>query len=590
VIRAALYLSGRTLANMVRRRVQRLRQPKYLIGFCVGLLYFYWLLIRPGSGAAGRRVPLGFEDEFRALGTVLAAGGVAALALITWIFGRAETPFTFQLAETDFLFTAPLTRRQVLQFRLLRTQLPLFVSALFSVAIFFRGGLHASLALRVLGLWLLYATLQLHYAGAALVRGSFTQQGVTGVRRRLGTLAVIGALVAALWWGLRDAMPGVLTVWQDEGAGAGATALVGALHHGVLGVALWPLFAAVGPLTAPGPREFLLALPGALAVAGAHYLWVIRSTLSFEEAAVEHAGRVARRLDTLRRGRSDAALISRRGVRGGVAAPRALLPLAPTGPATTAIVWKNVTGALREFRLRTLVLIGILILAFSLAVGGQGRAGGSTADLIAVLSLSVVALVTFFGPLALRFDLRRDLELLDVLKSYPVGGHEIVAAEVLGMALVLSAVAGAGLVIAFVASLASGAAGLPPVGVRVAMLVAGLVVLPGVLTVMVLVQNAAALLFPAWMTLGAERPTGFEATGQRILTFAGTVFALFVAVLPAALVGGVAAVGVRVIGLGVVAAGLVWAVAGAALLALECAFGFRLLGPVLDRLDPAGLR
>jgi Putative ABC exporter len=576
---------------MVRRRAARLRQPKYLVGFFVGLAYFYWLIVRPGGGggggAVGHRVPLDFGGDEAALGQVLVVGGLAALMLFTWVFGKAETPFTFQLAETDFLFTAPLTRRQVIQFRLLRTQLPLFVSALFSVAIFSRGQLHASLVLRVLALWLLYFTLQLHYGGAALVRGSLTQQGVTGLRRRLGTLAVVAGLVAALWWGLRDALPGVLAAWEDGGAATGAAALVQALHHGVLAVVLWPLFAAVAPLLAPGPREFLLALPAALAVTAAHYFWVVGSTLSFEEAAVEHAGRVARRLEAVRRGRSDAALVRRRGA----PPPRALFPLAPTGSAAGAIIWKNVTGALREFRLRTLVLIGALIVAFGSAIGGkEGGAGGGAGALITVLSLALAAMVIVFGPLALRFDLRRDLELLDVLKSYPLRGRDLVAAEVLGQSLLLSAVASVALVGAFAASLTSQAAALPSAGVRLAILVAALAVVPGLLTIMVLVQNAAALLFPAWMTLGAERPTGFEATGQRILTFAGTVFALLIALLPAGLVGGVLAVLARAVGVGPVAAGLVWALAGALLVTGECYLGFRLLGPVFERLDPAGLR
>src|SRR3970282_255553 len=100
-------------------------------------------------------------------------------------------PFTFQLAETDFLFTAPLTRRQVIHFRLLRSQLPLLFSALFSVLLFSRGHVNAELPLRVAALWLLYLTLQLHYAGAALLRGSLAQQGMTSVGRQL--LAAAGA-------------------------------------------------------------------------------------------------------------------------------------------------------------------------------------------------------------------------------------------------------------------------------------------------------------------------------------------------------------------------------------------------------------
>lgn len=584
MIGAALYLSERSFVNALRRRVQRLRQPKYLIGFCVGLLYFYWLIARPGGGMRGPRevggaLPGADGGMFSALGDVVAVGGLAVLVLLTWIFGSAETPFTFQLAETDFLFPAPLTRRQVIQFRLLRTQVPLLISAAFSVLIFSRAHFDAQLPLRILALWLVYLTLQLHYAGAALVRGSLSQQGMTGLRRRLVTLGAIAALLGGLWLGVRASLPRVLAAWSED-SGAGAAELVRALHHGVLGVVLWPLFALKGPLLAATPLEFAQRLPAALLVAAAHYVWVVRSTLGFEEAAVEHAGKVARRLEARRRGRDVP-------VGGAKGAPRALVPLAASGPPATAIVWKNATGALREFRLRTLVLLIVLIVAMGGVLGGEGRSG--PANLIAVLALALSGLALVFGPLALRYDLRRDLELLDVLKTYPVRGFELVAAEVLGPVLLLSAVTAFGVCLAFAASLASHSS-LPSLGDRVAMLIGALALIPAVLTVLLLVQNAAALLFPAWSAIGPDRATGFEATGQRILSFVGTAFALLVAVLPAALVGGVAAIGARALGSAPIWAAAVWAVVGAAVLGAESYVGIRLLGPAWEKLEPAGLR
>ena len=579
MIDAALYLSRRSFANAARRRLERLRQPKYLIGFCVGLLYFYWLIVRPGGAPrppAGTAFP--GSGVVSALGDVAAVGGLAVVLLFTWIFGSAETPFTFQLAETDFLFPAPLTRRQVIQFRLLRIQVPLLISAAFSVLIFSRGHFDARLPLRILGLWVMYLTLQLHTAGAAMVRGSLTQQGMTGVQRRLITFAVIAALLVGLWLGLRAALPGIVAAWRDD-AEAGAAELARALHHGVLGVVLWPLFALKGPLLAANVTQFLVRLPAALLVAGAHYVWVVRSTLAFEEAAVEHAGKVARRIEARRRGRSDVP----RPKSGD--APRTFVPLAASGRPAAAIVWKNVTGALREFRLRTLLLLVIMIVAMGSVLGGRSGA----ADLVALLALALSGVVLVFGPLTLRYDLRRDLELVDMLKTYPLRGREIVAAEVLAPALLLSAVVGLGICLAFVASFAS-AAPLPPPGDRIALLVAALAVAPPVLTVLLLVQNAAALLFPAWSAIGPDRATGFEATGQRILTVVGAAFALLVAVLPAALVGGVAAIVARAAGADPMWTGAVWAVVAALVLSAESYLGVRLLGPVLERMEPAGLR
>ena len=243
------------------------------------------------------------------------------------------------------------------------------------------------------------------------------------------------------------------------------------------------------------------------------------------------------------------------------------------------------TGALREFRVRTLVLLVAMVAAMSWALGGPGGA----AELVAVLSLALAGLVLLFGPLTLRYDLRRDLELLDVLKSWPVRGRDLVGAEVLAPALLVSGVAAAGLCVAFAASLASDVP-LPPVGDRLAILVAALAVTPAVVTVLFLVQNAAALLFPAWTAIGPERATGFEATGQRILSFVGTAFALVVAVLPAALVGGVAAVVARQVGLPLAWTGAVWGGVGAVVLGVEGYVGVTVLGPVLERMDPASLR
>ncbi len=570
MIDAALYLSRRSFSNALQRRIQRLRQPKYLFGFLIGLGYFYWILMRPGSARAALMPNPG-------LGWVVAALGVGATALLTWIFGSAETPFAFQLAETDLVFTAPLTRRAVIQFRILRSQLPLLLSAAFSVLVFSRADLVTRVFIRVPALWLLYFTLQLHAASAALVRASLTEQGVTGARRRAMTLFVMALAATGLSWGVRGALPAVVDAFKVD-PGNGFLVLERVLRHGVLGVVTWPLFAVTGPLVTTSAGEFLRRLPAALLVAAVFYIWVVRSTLAFEEAAVEHANKVARRIEAMRRGRGEP-----RARRGGTAP---IFPLHARGAPATALVWKNVTGALREFRLRTLFIILVLVVAMGVVLGQPG-AGGP--DLVALLALSLTGVAVLFGPLALRYDLRRDLELLDVLKAIPLRGYALVAAEVLGPALVISGIAILGWTTAFVASLASRSVSLA-VGERVALLAGLSLLTPPVVGLLFLVQNAAALLFPAWSAIGPERATGFEATGQRIVTFLGTGIALVVAVLPAAIVGGVAAVLARALGAGPIAAGLTWAIVGAPVLGAECYLAVRLLGPVLEKLEPAGIK
>src|SRR5437773_3086281 len=266
MIGAALYLIRRSLVNATRRRVARLRQPKYLIGFVVGGLYLYWLVIRPrrGTGLGGVASPNG---------EVVAVGLLGALVLFNWLFGSAESPFTFNLAETQYLFTAPLTRRQVIDFKLLRSQVPLFISAAVSALIFSGGHVSGLSLIRVVGLWLVYGTLQLHYAGMSLLRASLAQQGVTGVRRRLGSLLVLASLLAVTWWSVRRALPNVVAAFGEDPQ-RGYAALASIMHTGPLGVLVWPLEAVVAPLLAPSAAAFASRVPAALLVFGAHYIWV----------------------------------------------------------------------------------------------------------------------------------------------------------------------------------------------------------------------------------------------------------------------------------------------------------------------------
>jgi ABC-2 type transport system permease protein len=574
MIDAALYLTSRSLVNATRRRLARLRQPKYLIGFAVGSLYIYWLVFSRRGGSA-------FGAAGSAAGEVTAVAVLAVLVILNWIFGSAETPFTFTLAETDYLFTAPLTRRQVIDFKLLRSQLPLFISAVIS-ALFLSGGRVGGGGLglsRIVALWLVYGTLQLHYGGTALLRASLAAHGVTGLRRRLGTLLLVGAVVALAGWSLRSQLPELVAAFQRDTA-QGYAALAAALHSGVLGVLAWPLEAVVGPLRAAGTPAFVARLPAALLVFALHYVWVVRSTLDFEEAAVEHAAKVARRIEAMRQGRSPG-----RGLAGGPRSTRVFRPrLAATGAPAVAILWKNTLGATRDAGPRWLVLATLLVIASAIVLGGPIGGGGLEVFAVMVLALGAVALL--FGPLSVRFDLRQDLEMLDVLKSYPLSGREVVGGEVAAPVVLLGGVVWSCLVAVFLATLGRRGGGLPPLADRVALLISLLPATAAILGVLVVVQNAAVLLFPAWVSVGHGRAVGLEATGQRILMTAASMIALVLALVPAILIGGAGTAAVSAVGLGEWWALAVGTVVGSAVVALEGGLAAYFLGRVFDRLEP----
>ena len=111
-----------------------------------------------------------------------------------------------------------------------------------------------------------------------------------------------------------------------------------------------------------------------------------------------------------------------------------------------------------------------------------------------------------------------------------------------------------------------------------------LVVTVPILLVLLIVQNAAALVFPAWASLGPERATGFEVMGQRLAWMLGTFVGASLMLVPAALAGGFA-----YLLLSHVVGEVAWlpaAFAAAVVVLAESSVAILWLGRVFERLDP----
>jgi ABC-2 type transport system permease protein len=103
------YLAGRSTRNRLVRQLRRLRTPRYALALLLGLAYLWYIGVkqRPGSGPTG--VSPGTVE-------LLAAAGVTAVLLWTWIFGADRRALAFSRAEVTWLFPAPVTRRQLIQY------------------------------------------------------------------------------------------------------------------------------------------------------------------------------------------------------------------------------------------------------------------------------------------------------------------------------------------------------------------------------------------------------------------------------------------------------------------------------------------
>ncbi|MEO7137271.1 MAG: hypothetical protein ABI037_06125, partial [Gemmatimonadales bacterium] len=182
--------------------------------------------------------------------------------------------------------------------------------------------------------------------------------------------------------------------------------------------------------------------------------------------------------------------------------------------------------------------------------------------------------------------LRGDLLKLDMLRSYPLRGWSIVIAEVSASALVLTAIQLSLLVIGYLAFLGNQLME-PPLGTRTFILVAAFAFLPGLNLLAMIIQNGAALLYPAWVRLGSGRPAGVEALGQNMLMMVVFVAMLAITLLLPVAIGG----GAFLLLHGAFDA---WAALPAAILALgimafEAALLVDWLGGVFERTDPAAV-
>jgi ABC-2 type transport system permease protein len=570
--RAFVYLTVCGLVNRARVRVRRLREPRYLAGLTVGVLYFYFVLFGRSGGshgqvsAAGVRALAGIAAPLVAMASVV----LFVIVAIAWVWPSSSRAIAFTRAEVQFLFPAPLTRRQLLHYKLIRSQTASLLGSLL-LSVFFRPGTLMSAWTVITGIWLLFGILNLHFTGVSLARESLTEHGVSGLRRQWLPIAVIVAAVVAIAIALVRDGPRLTSLATGRQV---LTELGRVLTTGAAGWALWPTRAIVRLPLATSTAEYWRALPAALGLLVLNYVWVMRSDAAFEEASAEQSEKIVR-------GR-----LAPRPAR--VTAVSTPFSLAPRGRAETAILWKNLILLGRYASLRTLWRLVPLVIVFAAVVSGSHRTG--LISMLSLLALGGVGLVVLLGPQILRNDLRQDLGHITLLKTWPVRSAALIRGEVLAPAAVLTGLAWIFVMasVLLVTKVPSNAAGLTRVVLnRVSFGIAALLIAPPIVVVQLIVQNGLAVLFPAWAVIGATRSRGVEVMGQRLLMQAGIWLTLLISIVPAVLMAGVLGFVIYL------ATGLVPIVApaalGSAVMLAEAFLATEALGRALDRTDVGSL-
>jgi ABC-2 type transport system permease protein len=564
------FLLRRTTANMVRRRLKRLREPRYVIGVVIGAVYVYLTALRPlMRGRSGRTssLPDVLSPEVAGVALLLSSLGLSIVAVVAWLFLKGAPRLDLKEADVQFLLPAPLTQRSVIHFSLLRSQLGLIFSSLI-VGFFFGRGISPHFWQRVGVSWIVFSTLRLHAMGLAFSKAGWNEMAPSRSRLlRFGsTTLVILFAVAVLGWvidGVRQAaaltaganMSGYRDVMGAVLPALGSTALAAWSDGLVPRVLLAPFSALLAPAFAGTPEPFLWKLSGAFAVLLLHYFWVVRVSVRYEEAAMAGAQRSAQR-----------AMLRDRGQLARPAAPsqREIVPfrLVASGIPEVAIVWKNLLSRSR-FRLRStaLGLLAFWALLFIICAAGGASPGGSALSFVVAMILAVlVPILTIALPIGLRIDFRSDLERAAVLRGWPISSTRLVAAELATPLIVcviwiwgvlgglLAVLGGRHFALMGQASEGLKAASLSGTGFANQLLTYGIpgafalaLFLPALVSAALVIQNAAVLAWPDWFPPGQKRARGLEATGSRVLSMLGTLLIAVVGLLPAVLVGALVA-------------------------------------------------
>lgn len=568
MIRVFGYLAWRSAHNRIVRQLRHLRSPRYVLALLFGVAYLWFMIV--GQRPARVAGETGDAPWLELLGALALLGAVAW----GWIFGVERRVLAFTPAEVTFLFSGPVSRRGLIQFKLLHSQLLILFNALLWTLILSHERFGVSPWLRVISIWVLLTTLSFHRLGASFVRTSLAEHGRLGLRHRIVSLTAVGLVLIALTWSIADALPGIAAAGQDGPRGFLA-AIAEAAARPLPAALTYPFRVMVRPITAHSVTAWLEAIWPALILMVLHYVWVVRSDTAFEEAAAEVSLQRARRLSERRAGRAPS-------LRPLTRATPPLFRLAPAGWPAGAILWKNLVAVTRTRRIRSaavaLGLAALVVTALSF------NPEGTLAEIAGWLMASWAGITIVVGPQWVRNDLRGDLLKLDLLRSYPLRGWSVVLAEAGASTLVLTTVQWSLLGIAYLAFLGNQSM-VPTLEERSLLLLAGVIYLPSINLLGMLIQNGAALLYPAWVHLGSGRPGGVETLGQNLLMMIAFLALLGVTLaLPAAIGGG----GFLLLRSQLGAWAAVPATALAlAIMAFEAALMVEWLGRVFERTDPA---
>jgi hypothetical protein len=411
--RALWLLMRLRLIGWFRRIGVRMSTPKgALLTIFSALILVSWC----GSMVVGAVfAPQSADPETLARTERIGPFGMLGYCVLILLSSGGNPAVNFSLAEVQFLFSAPFTRRQLLAYKLMSQfllTLPFTLFTTFALRTVAGGFLPA-----FVGAVLIFVFLQLFAMTMSFLGSVLGQLAYSRTRKVL-----LGVLLVVVFVGVVEAL-------RREGAGDMMKALRGIEDAWPVQVALAPFRWFMKVLTARTLADTLRYVALAAGVDVILLVTVFLLDASYLEASAIASEKRYERLQRIRSG----------GVAGagyGTAKPRFTIPNLPWLGGAGPIAWRQLVAASRGYRAFTFLLIFVLVSGIGPAIAyfSEGRADTSVPWSISAVALVMSLIMNQF----FAFDFRSDVDRIDVLKTLPIPAWRITLGQLITPALFTS--------------------------------------------------------------------------------------------------------------------------------------------------------
>lgn len=560
--RALRYLAYRQSAGGLKHRLSRLKNPRYFVPALLAIGYFWLSFGMPGL--APSRASDDTHGTFERL-RVFIGPGLGLMLAMGWAVATSRPAPAFTRPEASQLFVLPFTRRELVNYRLLRPQLIFLLIGGFAALGSLRSPQLNPLFAGAGG-FLLMNLLSLNTMAAALASNRMKNAGWPKPLLYLPSLLLIGWVLGPLLYNYQVMEAG------DEGW---REWLLNLMQGGVAAWAHWPLQQLALMIGASDLAQFGGGAASVLVACTALWGLCMLLVAPFEERALELAETTGRKIEAMRRGGAFAAAA------GSLKKTRSTrLKLNATGPSWRAVFWQTIVA---EWRIGMWKLaIGVAGILLALAVFGERFAGSRGVAVFAIgLSAAMGSMLLMMAPRMMATGLHTELRRLALWKGLPLTGYALLRGKVWAGALLLTLPGILMLSAAVIAGL--GLAKWSEVPVVLGVYLGLLPLVPVVGMMLIGLDSAAVLMLPAWLSSTHSEP-GFETIGRNLLSLlVRMILGSLLSIIPGGLFAIAAAGGFA---LGASMAGLaIGGLVAAAALAAEMEGLLWLVGKRFDEMD-----